>query len=151
MTCIKEGYSSCHNCTYYLFLGVGSGFLGGMVIVRPPEVTILLGELIPELAGFLFGWAFFTGIALGTESTFPSDFFKLSVIPPFINRTSVSGLKLWISTLPSSNDSPCCNHTPLFLDLSNKEKYHSPLNLKNPRNSMLVFCGFGGGGGGAGL
>jgi hypothetical protein len=39
----------------------------------------------------------------------------------------------------------------LFFALSNIEKYHSSLSLKNPRNSMLVFCGFGGGGGGAGL
>ena len=118
-------------------------------MVLPPEVTIFL----PGLGGdtfFFTGIALLTGIALGTLSTFPSDFFKLSVMPPFIFNTSVSGLKLSISTFPPSKASPSCSHTPLFLALSKIEKYHSPWNLKNPRNSIFVFCGFGGGGGGAG-
>ena len=98
---------------------------GGIVIVRPPEVTILLGE--EDIGGFLVveEGAFFTGMALGTVSTFPSDFFKLSVVPPFILTTSVSELKLSISSLPSSKGSPFLNHTPLFLALSKIEKYHS--------------------------
>ena len=124
---------------------------GGIVIVRPPEVTILLGE--EDIGGFLVveEGAFFTGMALGTVSTFPSDFFKLSVVPPFILTTSVSELKLSISSLPSSKGSPFLNHTPLFLALSKIEKYHSPLNLKKPLSSTFVFWGFGGGGGGVGL
>ena len=40
---------------------------------------------------------------------------------------------------------------PCFFALSKIEKYHSSWNLKKPLNSMFVFWGLGGGGGGVGL
>ena len=133
---------------------------GGMVIVLPPEVMVLTPFLVVETLTGLFGLelvvdgleaGFFTGIPLGTGITLCSDFLRLKVIPPLILSTSVSGLKLSISTFPSSKLSPFFSHTPLFLALSKMEKCHSSLNLKKPRSSMLVFWGFGGGGGGVGF
>lgn len=107
-------------------------FLGGIVIVLPPDVIVFTpfevvtrgGILGLLLAGDLETGGFFTGIALGTDSTLLSDFLRLRVMPPFIFKTSVSGLKLSISTFPSSKVSPFFSHTPLFLALSKIEKYH---------------------------
>ena len=133
---------------------------GGIVIVFPLDVTIFripLGEMICRGTGFGFvealalGAGFLTGMPLGTVRILFSDFFRLNVNPPLSLTTSVSGLKLSISTLPSSNESPFFNHTPLFFPLSKIEKNHSSLNLKNPLSSKFVFCGLGGGGGGFGL
>ena len=136
------------------------GLRGGIVMVFPLDVTILLtplGEVTCRGTGFgfvealAFGVGFLTGMPLGTARILFSDFFRLRVNPPLSLTTSVSGLKLSISTLPSSNESPFFNHTPLFFPLSKIEKNHSSLNLKNPRSSRFVFCGLGGGGGGGGL
>ena len=133
---------------------------GGMVIVLPPEVMVLTPFLVVETLTGLLGFelvfvgleaGFFTGMPLGTGKTLFSDFLRLNVMPPLILSTSVSGLKLSTSTFPSSKVSPFFSHTPLFLALSKMEKYHSSLNLKKPLSSMLVFWGFGGGGGGVGF
>ena len=134
---------------------------GGIVMVFPLDVTIFrtpLGEMICRGTGFGFGFVealalgagFLTGMPLGTVRILFSDFLRLKVNPPLSFTTSVSGLKLSISTLPSSNESPFFNHTPLFFPLSKIEKNHSSLNLKNPLSSRFVFCGLGGGGGGVG-
>ncbi len=70
-------------------------------MVRLPCKLTFVGAFIDDPLGLGFTLGFGTGTPLGTCRTLCSDFFKERVRPPSICKTSVSGLKPSIFTLPS--------------------------------------------------